>query len=178
MALHAGVNSATLITSTCTSTTTGRDLECRKSLTTQYLHAVITIVWKCLHLVDVGIRQSFQEEECQRHVGNLDPSRGLFNTGELLTKLENAPNYEPFDSDDKIEDKIDDGRLLHHQHGMKQDPWAWRETLRQYRKKYSNTMYLQQYDITKFTKRRERRPYLIRKPLPRNGQRKIYGKID
>jgi len=83
--------------------------------------------------------------------GSLDPNRGLFDTEHRLKQLESAPNVEPLNSDDDTDDEAD-AELLHHQHGSETDPWAWTATMEKYRKKHANTIGLQQYDITKFTR--------------------------
>lgn len=83
----------------------------------------------------------------------LDPMKGLFDTDNRLKELENAPSTEPLNSDDETDDEDEtNANLLHHQHGTETDPWAWEATMEEYRNKNGNTMGLQQYDITKFTR--------------------------
>jgi hypothetical protein len=82
---------------------------------------------------------------------NLDPAKGLFDTERRLEDLAIAPNIEPLGSDDETDDETD-AELLHHRHGTEEDPWAWNPTFGAYKEKNSNTINLQQYDITKFTR--------------------------
>jgi hypothetical protein len=81
----------------------------------------------------------------------LDPATGLFDTDIRLKDLEHVPNCEPIESDDETDDEAE-AELLHHQHGTEEDPWAWKVTFGEYKKKDSNTIDLQRYDITKFTR--------------------------
>jgi hypothetical protein len=96
----------------------------------------------------------------------LDPTKGLFDTDNRLKSLETAPSIEPLNSDDETDDEEENAKLLHHQHGTDTDPWAWETTMDKYRKNYGNTMGLQQYDITRFTRaQRAEASYSGREPL-------------
>jgi hypothetical protein len=75
----------------------------------------------------------------------------VFDTDIRLKDLEHVPNCEPIESDDETDDEAE-AELLHHQHGTEEDPWAWKVTFGEYKKKNSNTIDLQRYDITKFTR--------------------------
>jgi hypothetical protein len=81
----------------------------------------------------------------------LDPTKGLFDTDRRLKDLENAPNTEVSNSDDETDDETE-AKSISRQHDTKNDPWAWEATMGDYRKKYGDTIGLQQYDITKFTR--------------------------
>jgi hypothetical protein len=48
--------------------------------------------------------------------------------------------------------KMKGAELLYHQHGTEMDSWAWAATFADHKGKKSNTIGLQQYDISKFTR--------------------------
>jgi hypothetical protein len=82
---------------------------------------------------------------------NLNSEKGLFDTANRLKQLENAPNYDFVDPDDKTEDESHK-ELLHHEHGTEDDPWAWKATMGRYKKSHMAATGRYQHDITKFTR--------------------------
>jgi hypothetical protein len=84
----------------------------------------------------------------------LDPAKALFDTDKRLKELETASVIESVNSDDETDDETEteNAKLLHHQHGVETDPWAWEATMGAYKKSYGDMIRLQQYDITKFTR--------------------------